>query len=49
MNFAHNLEIKIIAEFIHSKEILTICEGLGVDEFQGYLFGELPPNIKDSL
>ena len=45
VSFAHNLEIKVIAEFIHSKEILAICEELDIDEFQGYLFGEPSPLI----
>jgi diguanylate cyclase (GGDEF)-like protein len=45
VNFAHNLEIKVIAEFIHSEEILAICEELGIDEFQGYLFGKPSPLI----
>jgi diguanylate cyclase (GGDEF)-like protein len=44
INFAHNLGILVIAEYIHSKEVLAVCEELGVDEFQGYLFGE--PSLK---
>ncbi|WP_152184081.1 EAL domain-containing protein [Sulfurimonas indica] len=40
VSFAHTLNIKVIAEFIHSKEVLAVCESLGIDEFQGYLFGE---------
>ena len=47
VNFAHNLNIKIIAEYVHSNEVLAICEELGVDEFQGYLFGEPSLKIKD--
>ena len=43
ISFAHGLDIKIIAEFIHSKEVLEICEELGVDEFQGYYFSEPSP------
>jgi len=38
--FANNLDMKIIAEFVHSQEIYEICKALGVDEFQGYYFGE---------
>lgn len=40
VNFAHNLNIKVIAEFVHSYEVLKICEELNIDEYQGYLFGE---------
>ncbi|WP_373001632.1 EAL domain-containing protein [Sulfurimonas sp.] len=47
INFAHNLGILVIAEYIHSKEVLAICEELGVDEFQGYLFGEPSLKLKD--
>ena len=38
--FAHALEIKVIAEFVHSKEVYEICKELGVDEYQGFYFGE---------
>jgi EAL domain-containing protein (putative c-di-GMP-specific phosphodiesterase class I) len=38
--FAHNLNIKVIAEFVHSKEVLEVCQQLNIDEFQGYFFGE---------
>lgn len=47
VNFAHNLNIKVIAEFIHSEEVLTICKELKIDEFQGYLFAEPSLKIKD--
>ncbi len=47
VDFAHNLGILVIAEFVHSEEVLAICEELGVDEFQGYLFGEPSLKIKD--
>ena len=47
VNFAHNLNIKVIAEFIHSEEILAICEELNIDEFQGYLFGKPSLKIKE--
>jgi len=40
INFAHDLEIIVVAEFIHSKEVFDICKKLGVDEFQGYYLGE---------
>ncbi len=38
--FAHNLGIKTIAEFVHCKEVFEILKELGVDEFQGYYFCE---------
>lgn len=40
VKFAHGLGITVIAEFIHSKEVLDICKELGVDEFQGFYFSE---------
>jgi len=46
VTFSHSLDITVIAEFIHSKEVLEICKELGVDEFQGYYFGEPSKEIK---
>jgi len=40
VTFAHELDIKVIAEFVHSKEIFEICKELKIDEFQGYYFSE---------
>ena len=40
VNMAHASDITVIAEFVHSQEVLSICQELGVDEFQGYFFGE---------
>lgn len=40
VSFANNLEIKTIAEFVHSQEVYEICKELNVDEFQGYYFSE---------
>jgi EAL domain-containing protein (putative c-di-GMP-specific phosphodiesterase class I)/GGDEF domain-containing protein len=40
INSAKELGIKIIAEFVHSKEIFDIVNELGVDEFQGFYFSE---------
>lgn len=40
VKFAHGLNIKVIAEYIHSKEVLKVCEDLNVDEFQGYYFSK---------
>ncbi|MDQ7066821.1 MAG: EAL domain-containing protein [Sulfurimonas sp.] len=40
INFAHDLDILIVAEFIHNKAVFDICVELGVDEFQGYYFSQ---------
>ncbi len=44
--FARELNIKTIAEFVHSEEIFDICLDLGIDEFQGFYLGEPSPRIK---
>lgn len=38
--FSKTLNIKTIAEYVHSQEIFDILVDLGVDEFQGYYFGK---------
>lgn len=38
--FAKKLDITVIAEFVHSKEVFDACVELGVDEFQGFYLGE---------
>jgi EAL domain-containing protein (putative c-di-GMP-specific phosphodiesterase class I) len=40
VSFCKKLNIKTIAEFVHSEEIFEICKNLGIDEFQGYYFSE---------
>lgn len=40
VNMAHASNITVIAEFVHSQEVLAVCKALEVDEFQGYFFGE---------
>ncbi|WP_415407400.1 EAL domain-containing protein [Sulfurovum sp. CS9] len=47
VNFAHNLNIKVIAEFVHSNEVFDTCKELDVDEFQGYLFAKPSLKVKD--
>ncbi|MEA3331147.1 MAG: GGDEF domain-containing phosphodiesterase [Campylobacterota bacterium] len=47
VNFAHTLNIKVIAEYVHSEEVLKVCKELSVDEFQGYLFSEPLANPKN--
>jgi len=44
--FARKLDIKTIAEFIHSEEVFEICRDLGIDEFQGFYLGEPSPRIR---
>jgi diguanylate cyclase (GGDEF)-like protein len=44
VSFSKSLGIKVIAEYIHSKEVYEIVKKLGVDEFQGYYLGK-PENL----
>jgi EAL domain-containing protein (putative c-di-GMP-specific phosphodiesterase class I) len=38
--FSHKLGIKVIAEYVHSKEILDVLRKLNIDEYQGFYFSE---------
>ena len=38
--FAKKLDIKVIAEYVHSKEVFEWVRDAGVDEFQGYYFSK---------
>ena len=40
INFAKELKIKTVAEFVHSKEVLDVVEELGVDYAQGFYIGK---------
>ena len=40
VNFAKELGIKTVAEFVHSKEVLKEVEALGVDYAQGFYIGK---------
>ena len=44
-DFAHNLGIKTIAEYVHSKEVFDVLKELGIDEYQGYYFSEPVDNF----
>jgi len=44
-DFAHNLGIKTIAEYVHNKEVFDVLKGLGIDEYQGHYFSEPMSNI----
>jgi diguanylate cyclase (GGDEF)-like protein len=39
-DFAHNLGIKTIAEFVHNEEVFDVLKSLDIDEYQGYYFSE---------
>ncbi len=36
--FCHELDIKVIAEYVHNKEVFDILYDLEIDEYQGYYF-----------
>jgi EAL domain-containing protein (putative c-di-GMP-specific phosphodiesterase class I) len=38
--FSHALDKKVVAEFVHSKEVFDIAYELGIDLFQGYYFAQ---------
>lgn len=40
IDFSKALNIKVIAEYVHSKEVHSTILDLGVDEFQGFYLGE---------
>lgn len=40
VEFSKALDIKIIAEYIHSKEVFELALELGIDEFQGFYLAE---------
>jgi c-di-GMP phosphodiesterase len=46
IDFSKALNIKVIAEFVHSKEVYESILNLGVDEFQGFYLGEPSLNIE---
>jgi len=44
VTFFKELDIKVIAEFVHSQKIHEILQEMNIDEFQGYYF---PAPLKD--
>ncbi|WP_281951588.1 EAL domain-containing protein [Nitrosophilus kaiyonis] len=48
-NFADEANIKTIAEFVHSKEVLEKVKELGIDYAQGFYLAKPCPEIKDEL
>lgn len=45
VEFSKALNIKVIAEFIHSQEVYETVLEMGVNEFQGYYLGEPSENL----
>ena len=45
IDFSKALNIKTIAEFVHSQEVFDLLIELGVEEFQGFYLAEPLPNI----
>ncbi|MBU3015791.1 EAL domain-containing protein [Poseidonibacter lekithochrous] len=46
IEFSKALNIRVIAEFIHSQEVFDLVMGLGVDEFQGFHLGKPDAHIE---
>lgn len=46
VDFSKALNIKVIAEFVHSKEVYNTILDLGVDEFQGFYLAQPSQNIE---
>ena len=44
IDFCKALNIRVIAEFVHSREVFNTIFDLGVDEFQGFYLAE--PSLK---
>jgi len=40
IDFAKKMNIKTVAEFIHSKNVYSVVKDMGIDYSQGYYFGE---------
>lgn len=43
VEFAHRLNIKTVAEFVHSQDVYDECQELGIDYLQGYYLSEPKP------
>ena len=46
VEFSKSLNIKTIAEYIHSKEVFEIAKSIGIDEYQGFYFSEPMPDLQ---
>ena len=49
VTFAKKTGIKVIAEYVHAKEIVTILERMGVKQMQGFYFAEPSESIMIAL
>ena len=45
VDFAKKANIEIVAEFVHSKEVLETVKNIGIDQGQGYFLGKPTPII----
>ncbi len=45
VQFSQELGISVIAEFVHSEQILNILKSLGINEYQGFYFYEPKPYL----
>lgn len=43
VEFAHRLNIKVVAEFVHSQDVYDECKEIGIDYLQGYYLSEPKP------
>lgn len=44
-DFAHNIHAKVIAEYVHCRDVQNVILNLGIDYSQGYLFSRPRKNI----
>ncbi len=49
INFASNLDLKTIAEFVEDKDSLDLLEKMGVDFIQGYYIGKPSPELSSDF
>jgi len=43
MDFAKQLDLKTVAEFIHNEEVMVYTQNMGIDFLQGFHLGEPVP------
>ena len=46
VNFAKELDIKTIAEYVHSVEVLNCVKEIGIDYAQGFYIGKPHPSLQ---
>jgi c-di-GMP phosphodiesterase len=49
ITFCSKLNIKVIAEYVHSKEVFDTLMELGIDEFQGFYFSAPRSNLLETI